>query len=292
MENKKLFYQESMIVNRPGLILSFGICFILGFLLGYVYSIIQYIMPFTYFNFLFTIGLGLAVAIINKLLNHFTKNRNKKSRIRLVIFSAFTAYFFQWTAYIFIAVTGEIPSLSEFISNLNWIANPRNFFYAIVEINKVGMWSMFGGTFKGIALTLVWIIEAFIIFYIPITMIIKKKVYPFSELLDKWYPKYSLFQDFEYTSATQKLLENLQIDPIKTLEELGKGDGFRHVIVHIYYLPEEEHQYLTFEKVFVDSRNRGQTKTEILINNFKIDKKIADLIFEKFTYKKGKLDVL
>ncbi len=292
MENKNLFYQESLNVNRLGLVLSFGICLIFGFLLGYVYSIVQFIMPFVYFNFIFTICMGLAINIINKLLNHFTNNRNKKSRIILVLFSAFIVYFFQWAVYIYMASTGEIPSISEFLSNLYWIADPRNFFYAIVEINKVGMWGMFGGTFKGFALAIVWIFEASIIFSIPIMMIMKKKIYPFSELLGKWYPKYTFQKDFEYTSATQKLLENLEIDPIEALEKLGKGDGFRHIKIHIYYIPEEEMQYLTFEKVFIDARNRGQTKTEIIINNFAIDKKCADLILEKFPHKKGKLDVI
>jgi hypothetical protein len=292
MENKNLFYQESLNINRLGLILSFGICLILGFFLGYVYSIVQFIMPFVYFNFIFTVCMGLAISIMNKLLNHFTHNRNKKSRIILVIFSAFIAYFFQWAVYIFIASTGKIPSLNEFLNNLYWIAHPGNFFYAILEINKVGMWGMFGGTFKGIALGIVWIMEAFIIFYIPIMMIIKKKVYPFSELLGKWYPKYTLQKDFEYTSATQKLLENLEIDPIDALEKLGKGDGFRHIKVHIYYVPEEGQQFITFEKIFIDKRNRGQTKREILINNFAINKKCADLILEKFSHKKGKLEIL
>lgn len=292
MEDKNLYYQESMKINPIGLTLSYVVCLILGLFLGYVYTLITIFMPIIYVNFLLTFGFGLTLGVINRILIRLTHNRYKKSQLIQAFISGVLANYFQWTAYILYAYNGDIPSLSDYLSNVHWIVVPQNFFHAIAEINKVGLWSIFGITFNGFGLTVIWMLEALIIIALPIVAVYRTKIYPYSELLGKWYPKYTLFKDFEYISTSNKLLKDLQLDTLSVLQGLGKGTGHRHSKIHLFYHKKEEKQYLTFETIFVEGQGKGKLNSNILINNFTIDKRTADLILDKFEHNKETVDII
>jgi len=203
MNDSNLFYQESGQINILGLTLSFLICIPIALILGYAYSVVIMFIPLIYFNFLITVGLGLALGLIVRLIVRLTKNRNKKSKLILAFTLGLLTYYFQWTVFMLHAYDGEIPGFTYYLANLHWLINPMNLIDFIVKVNGVGFWSIIGAPVTGLALSLVWIIEAFFIISGPIVAIFKTKVYPYSELQNKWYPKYTLLKDFD--SARIKL---------------------------------------------------------------------------------------
>jgi len=292
MDNKELYYQESGQINPMKQNLSYAICIGLALLLGYLYSVLIIFIPFVYLNFLITVGYGLSLGLICKALVRFSHNRSKKNQIIQAVVIGLLTNYFQWTAYILYVYNGAIPNIELYFSNLNWIIIPKNFFIAIAEINRFGTWSIFGITLNGFGLTVIWIIEFLIIMAGPIVAIVQTKIYPYSELLEKWYHKYTLFNDFESISTVTQLIGELSSDPLKSIDSLGMGSGLRHTKVHLFYLKDEDKQYLTFEKIYIEGQGKGKKNSSIVINNFKINKSDAELILEKYENKRERIEVI
>lgn len=292
MDNKSLFYQESGKINFLGLLFSVIIYGLVAMILGYVYSALIAFIPFIYINFFITIGVGIALGFMVRLLVRITHNRNKRSKIILAIVFGLLFNFFQWIVYILNIANGELPDISYYLESFVWFANPKNFFGAIATINSVGAWAIFGTTFTGIPLALVWIIEAFIIIGLPVMAIYKTKTYPYSEFLNKWYPKYTLLKDFESVSTVNKMIRDLQKDPLKSIQDLKYGSGSRHTKIHVFYLKNEKYQYLTFENIFIEKRGEGKRHSEIIINNYRIDKRTAELIRDNFKNKRERIELI
>jgi hypothetical protein len=95
-----------------------------------------------------------------------------------------------------------------------------------------------------------------------------------------------LLKDFESVSTSNKLLSSFETDVLKTIQELRQGNGLRHSKIHVYYLPDEEKQYLSIEKVFIEGQGKGKKNTVNVIDNYKIDKAVAKSILESYENKK------
>ena len=291
MNTQNLYYQESGNVHIVRLTMAYAIFIALAMVLGYIYTLLSIFIPFVYLNFFITTGFGVVLGMLCRVLIRVSHARNKQSRVMLAVIVGLLANYFQWTAYISYAYNGEIPSVTEYLSNLSWIVMPKNFLAAIGEIYQYGTWSMFGATVKGLPLAIIWILEAVIIVGSPVLAILKTEVYPYSEVLLRWYPKYTLFNDFESIAAAGILTGQLREDPVKALEALGLGTGHRHAKVHLYYLKEEANQYLTFENVYIE-RGKDTKNREVVINNFAIDGATAERILETFQHKHERVDVV
>lgn len=292
MEDQELFYTESGKINLIKQSLSYGFCIVVALLLGYVYSTIIVFIPIVYFNFLVTVGFGIGLGLICRVLVRFSHNRSKRSQLIQAIIIGLLANYFQWTAYILFAYNGTIPGIELYFSNLHWIVIPKNFFAALSEINRIGTWSIFGITFKGFALTFIWIVEFLLIMAGPIVAIVKTKIYPYSELHQQWYHKYTLFKDFESLSAANNFINELASEPVKTIENLRKGSGLRHTKIHVFYLKDVEKQYLTFEDIFIEDRGKGKKHSSIIINNIMINKSSAKNILDTFENKRERIEVI
>lgn len=290
--NKELCYKESGNIDPFRLVISYLLGTGTTMILGYVYTVITIAIPIPYINFFLTAGLGLILGFIARFLIRFSHVRNKKQRIIFAIIIGILANYFQWTTYILYAYDGTIPDFTYYIHNLSWIVIPKNFIVALMEINRVGLWSIFGIIFNGFALALIWIAEALIIIAGPVVGILTTKEYPYSEINGKWYPKFTFFTDFSYLSAVNKFTQELINDPITAFENLGKGTGLRHTKIHLFYVEQENNQYLTFETIYIEGHGRGKKNSTIVINNFKIEKGVADRLKEKYQMKRERIDVL
>lgn len=289
MQPKDIFYKESGIINPLGFSLGSLILLVSALLLGYVYNVVIVVIPLVYLNVLITAGLGLVSGFILRFCIRISSNRNRKSQIiQAVVFGVFILYF-QWLAYVLYAFEAAIPSPGFYLLNLGLIFSPEGFFGTIAEINRQGLWSMFGVDIKGFAATAIWIAEALIIIAGPTIAVLTNKIYPFSELQNKWYPKFTLIADFESFAGSQTMIDDLQNNPTETLQKLGKGNGYRFTKAHLFYSKEELNQYLSLEKVLIDSK--GKKKGDILINNLRISKAQAEEILENFEAKRERLDI-
>jgi len=285
------YYQESLKVNSVGILFHLLSSLFFTMLLGYVYTLITVFVPIIYFNFLVTFGVGLVLGVANRVLARLTNNRNKRSRIVLSLTSGLMVCYFQWTTYIVYLYQGQFPTPMEFFLGNVWIFNPSDFVNAILEINRVGAWSIFGIQFKGFVLTGIWIIEASILIILPITAIRKTEIYPYSEFLEKWYPKYTLSNDLESISTINKFTNDLSMDAVTAINSLKLGDAFRHTKIHLFYLKDEEHQYLTVEQIFIDGRGSGKKNRTIIINNLEVPNKIGEKILQTFEHKFERVDI-
>ncbi len=289
MDTASLFYKESGNVNVARMVAVYFMSFLATFVLGLTYSILVEIIPIVYLSFLLTVGFGLALGFIARFFNRISHNRNKRSRLALAAFLGLVANFFQWTAYVAFAVNGGVPTLGEYFSIMSWIFSSQSFFGVIADINSVGLWSMFGVTVNGFVLTSIWIVEFLIILLGPIVAVYRTKPYPYSEVMNKWYPKLTLFNDFEHLATPVNLLNDLQQNPVQAIQNMEKGLAHRHTKVHLYYLEQEETQYLSFDKVTVESGEKKKKEVTPILYNFAISKQHANTISSLFESKVDKL---
>lgn len=289
---KNQYYQESgkISIIRFTLTTIFGVT--LALLLGYFYSIINYIIPFAFLRLFITIGLGIALGFIVKLIVRFSHNRNRKSQIIQAVSIGLIAYYSQWVTFLVILANDSIPSIMECAYNLPWMfVMPLDFFSFIGEINRSGLWYISDILINGFAYTAFWILESIIIIFIPILAAIKTKIYPYSEMNSRWYLEYTLEHDFASLATMKKTISQLTESPLEAIQDMGKGNGTRFSKVHIFYFENETQQYVTIDRTFIANKGNGKKKTEILINNFAISKSAADAIMSKFINRRERVSV-
>ena len=292
MNKKELFYKESGKINALRLLLAYLISLVLVFVLSYVYSVFSIFIPFIYVSVFITVGLGLTLGYLVKVLVRIAHIRSRRSRYILAIVLGLTANYFQWTSYLLYVIDDKIPSIIYFFENLAWIAVPSTFFAIIASINEVGLWEVFGIQFRGFELSLVWAVEALVIMVGPIIAVYSTKIYPFSEEFKVWYPKFTLRNDFESVATVIKLTRDLQNDPLKAIQILKMGNGIRYTKVHVYYMEHEENQYLTFERIFIEKRGKGKERSTLIVHNYIIDKTMAESILAAFEHKRERIIII
>jgi ribosomal protein L19 len=292
MLDKSLFYQESGKADALRLLLVYLVSLVIVLGLSYAYSVVSIFIPFIYVSFAITVILSITLGYLVKFLLRIAHIRGANNRYVLAIVIGVMANYFQWTTYLLYAIDDKIPSFVYFLENLAWIIVPSTFFSIIAAINEVGLWEVFGIQFQGFVLGLVWVIEALAIMAGPIVAVYTTQVYPFSEQFKRWYPKFTIRNHFQSIATVLKLTEDLQEDPLKTIQELKMGDGIRYTKIHVYYLEHEENQYLSFEKVFIDKRGEGKKRSTFIIHNFKISTPVAKSILDAFDYKRERIEVV
>jgi hypothetical protein len=292
MDNNTLFYKPSGQMSSNGSIFTILLNLLFAFIAGFLYSTIIYYNPFVYVNFLLTIGFGLSVGLLNRLMIRVGHNRNKKDQLILAGAGGFMALYIHWASFMLIIDYQGVPSLGNYFANVWYFINPVNFFHAMGVINKFGLWSIFGITFKGFGLALFWLFEAFIILFLSVSAVYKANILPYSEKFGMWYPKFTLYNDFQSVSAAKAVTEELAKTPYEFINNLAKGWGNRHAKIHIYYLKEELQQYLSIENIFMEGQGRGKTNKTMMISNFRISNETAKKILENYKHKKERIDLI
>ena len=201
---KYIEYEPQSISNPVNIISATIVGSILSFFYGWFYSL-STLIPIIYFKILITIGFGFAISYTVILLSKVFQIKDKKSMLIIVFFVAIIAYYSHWIAFIIQTYEDGFPSFKTYFKY--WI-NPKGFFYNIAEINKYGTWGInFSGAINGFFLTGIWIIEALMIFLISILTIFKQTEKPFSEKLNKWYPKYIINEEFEPIYSSSRFIK-------------------------------------------------------------------------------------
>src|SRR5690606_19760549 len=102
------FYQESGNFNLMCLIVATVIIIPFTWILGYIYSIAIIIIPIVYLKNLCTIGLGIAIGMLCRILVRLTHSRPKKTYYVLAVIAGLFANYFQWTVLISYLYIGKI----------------------------------------------------------------------------------------------------------------------------------------------------------------------------------------
>jgi hypothetical protein len=292
-QNRQKFYEPSGKFDPIRQSLLYVICIGIALFFGYLYTVLICFIPIVYFNLFITVGFGIMLGVVCRLFVRFSHNRNRRSQLIQAVFFGILANYFQWTAYVLFLLEDSIPSFGFYFSNLDWILTSGHFGSILNGLYEYGGWSVFGVQINGLTLAIILISEFIIIAIVPIIGIIQTKVYPYSELQHKWYKKYTLVKDFESISLIDKLLRDLELNPIQAIESLNKGIAFRHAKIHLFYLEGETNHYLTFENIYYEGRGGATNKKgDIVINNFLISDDFAKEILEKFPNRRERIEVL
>lgn len=213
----------------------------------------------------------------------FCKNRSNKNLVYGTILSVSLFYISSWFTYLIIGIHGPFDyfNMTSEIFNISreyGLSNAFNFVY------HNGFHNIFGFPLTGIILIATWIIEAGIIFTIPIVAIRKHSLYPFSEKQLKYYKKETVLSHFGRVASEKLLVEKLNYSVIKTLEELlgGKSHkGYSKVTLHT--LPNESEHYLSVSNIFYDSKNRKSS--DLILRYYRIDTNTLEEIRKTFPTK-------
>ena len=206
--------------------------------------------------------------------------------------TAVLALYVAWAGYLVMLANDGPPPFGTYLSDLRWALLPANMIEFMKILYQEGSWQVSGVPFNGILLLIVWVFELGILAAIPIIQVYKLDAYPYSENLSKWYPKYTLRQDFGNIPSAQQFMQQLEQEPVAAIENLSTGDGWRSSKVHLYFLPEEQQQYLTVEKRLVEGRGKGKATILPVVTNLSIDRVTAERLLQHFPHRRERLEVI
>jgi len=281
-------------MNPLNLALGIILSILLSCILAYVYALAVNFIPIIYFNILITIFLGISISYLVRFIFRITKIRFQMSRIIIVIITVIAVTYFQWTFFLDLLTLDGYPSPKEYILLLDWIFDPGTFFGIIQEVNEYGTWGIGSNSnsVNGWMLTLIWIAEIGLTAFPSFKLLKENKIFPFSETYNKWYPKYTLNEDFKAIHSSNGILSKLNEDVVEALKELGIGQARKYSKVHIYYIPQEQYQYLSIETFFIKNGESSGEEKVIILDNYRISTSVTNEIKANFKMTKEKINVI
>lgn len=269
----------------PKLSIGFVITLLVGYGLGFVYGIVSGVMPVVYLSVVCTVIFGTALGYASIFANYFTKQLHKPSKYILAGISGLAAWYFSWVSYIIFINKDALTSISEaYFRDMLLVFQPGEVFRIMGEINAIGLWEIAGTAINGTSLAFMWAIEAVIIIAVPIILVHKQHDQPFSETQNSWYREFVLEKDFASVFGLPSFKEDLKLNPVECIENIGFGKANLYTQISIYYLAEEDTQYISLFNVRISSENKKE-KDEI-IHMMEISKQDAQFLMEKWKAKK------
>lgn len=266
-------------------ILGIAKAIIWTFLVSYIYGVVIAVSPLVYFNFFITLGFGMALGYGVRIISKLTSITSKSMSVKISFTSGILGVYFSWGVYILYFVSQD-TMFDAYFRDPFLVFNPYEVFQIILEMNVYGLWEIFGIPFKGWVLTIVWLMEAGIIITVSTLAVKNQPQSPFSLKKDKWYKKYILSKDFESIAMQEKFREDLAGNCIEVIDTLGNGLAYHFSMVSIFFLEEENKQYLSVENVRIDKNGKGKNATEV-IHLLAISTDEAKKLMDKYYGKKA-----
>lgn len=282
--NPKLYsasQQSLSILLIPALIC----CILLSYLVSFFYGMFIALSPLMYINFLITTAFGLSLGYGVRIISKLFKIQDKKVILSLSVVAAIFGIYFSWVAFALYFVA-DIGVIEAYFTQFLLVFQPLLLLDIMVEMNAQGLWQIFGIPFYGPILTIIWVIEAGIIIWMPFQLAFKQKHAPFSSTQNKWYKKHVLEKDFASIFRKNLFLEALQINCITAISELENGKATRFARISIFYLKGEKHQYLSVENVIRASNGKSENATDV-IHLLQINSMEARTLLETYRGKKA-----
>ncbi|MFY0601406.1 MAG: hypothetical protein JXR03_17155 [Cyclobacteriaceae bacterium] len=273
------FYKHSGKSSLPGFLIALGLGIFLAISLGFIYNSLIVLIPLIYINLFLCLGFGVLLGFSSIALGWIAKVRNTKQSLILSGIIGFIGFYFQWIAYFVFLDSGEL-TIQSYQDNFDLFYTPDLFIELILDVNKYGSWEMFGVVFKGFPLWGIWGIEALIIIGIPVLLINKQAISPFSENLRKWYRKHTLDNQFRNIATQLQFASDLMKDPQRTIETLSYGEPYRYSLISIYYLKDEQRQYLSAVNVHIG--RDGKSDRTSIVHLLELETPIAEELIKKY----------
>ena len=285
MNSNLKYYSPSSQTTSGLLIGAFLILFFLVYPLAIAYTVIVLVMPFAFVNGVITGLAAMTIVFCARSIGKLMKMRTPREFRNLVMFSVFIFWYFSWIIFSSIYIEG-------FSGGKNWILHSDLFFRPdllakVIAANyEVGLRIIFGANFNNWQLVLVWVIEVAILFFVSYFLIKRKLIPPFSNRLNKWYPKYNLRQYFEYVVTANQFKIDIESHYMNAINALGKGMAHRYGQVSIYYLKDDADAYLSFTNISIEGHGTGKRNENTIIHTLRISPYDAATLMEKYKTEK------
>jgi hypothetical protein len=264
---KSLYYKPSnkfSILSFLGLFLGSALA---GIILSIPYLWGVRMIPYTKITILLAVLLGGVLGWIGNLLIGAFKVRNRPLAILAVLLGILVYTYFKWSSYVSFQYS-ESSSYIELLLPL--MLNPVALWDGIMEINKLGTWSLNDNneTVKGIMLTLVWAGEFLIIAGIQIGLMLERPTEPFIESENKWAVKNEAVVCMRHFSP-KEMKTAIEQDPSVMLQYVDVPavvSSINHVRIDHYHSSDYSENYITVKEIEIKN---GKP------NEYKVIKKLA-----------------
>lgn len=201
------YYRHSGKAPLAGLLAGLGGGLLIGIGLAFAYSYIIVYLPFVYLRALATIGYAFALAAGVGFGLKTGKIRN--APVALLVTGVVTAisFYFIWGIWVFALLQ---RADNEDATLLGVLTSPFILWEVIHKINETGAWGFRGTPISGLSLWVVWIVEAAIIFSIPLLGGWGLVSAPFCETCDRWTEEENAVREFNRVAPPAELKEILR----------------------------------------------------------------------------------
>ncbi|UKN02622.1 hypothetical protein K6119_03735 [Paracrocinitomix mangrovi] len=266
------YYQPSGKSDITSVFFFVGLCLLI-IPFAFIYSLAIWYIPFPYINYFITAGFGLLVGLgVNYLVLKFGKVRNVKTSILYASLAGIFAWYAQWafyadfllhtTNYVGNSTFGMAVTSPNLLRGIGQIFRPGEIFTIMGVLYTYGSWGIFGITFTGLPLALIWIGELGIIIATSISLVTKTSKKPFCEFTNKWFKEQKI-GPFEYIYDKPAFRNKLEQGDTDSFDELvyTKNDGKNHVLFNLFQSPQGEN-YLAVTNIRVSINNGRMKKSE------------------------------
>lgn len=275
MNNTSPYYKESGAVGLKGIIFMALGGLIAGLILGAIYAYAIFYIPFIYISFLLTIGFGVGVGFAVGKAATFGQVRNGLAVIVAGAIAGIVASYFGWVFWIHAASEQTLLSFS-----------PGLIFENMASIAEFGAWSIFGWTPSGIALYVIWTIEALIILVASVIFALAGfGREPFCEGCNNWTKSEVISSSLEIIENPTEFVTALEGGDLTPLTNLALTDPSEHLRTKVELIScsrcEESH-FATVEIITVEVDDKGEAdeNEHTIIENLILDDKGYDKLIK------------
>ncbi len=288
-------YSSSGKISPLSILIFIGVVLIIIPLLATLYAYAIWYIPIPYINFFITAAFGIAVGwIINLLVVKYGKVRSGKIASLFAILGAIMAIYFHWAVWIDLAynISGSLGgedmgvavsniSISETIS---LALSPSSLMEIMGSINENGLWGFGETPVRGTFLTIIWVIEALIIFLLAWMSGIGQASKPFCEESNQWFGETKL-SPFDLNIQLQELLDALSSGTVEAFQGLQKSTNPKENSHYDFtlYQNETNENYLTLKTQVakVDKDGKVSMDETVFGENIGISEELSNLLMSK-----------
>ena len=221
-------------------------------ILAYLYSYAVYYIPFVYLNFFLTLGLGLLVGGATGIGGMLGKSRSGLLGALGGVVTGVFAVYFSWVVYVHIVFEGDV-----------WVFEPAPLFDAVLRIAEEGVWQIRSIRPTGIALYIVWTIEALIIVGGAGFLGAGMAMQPFCEACGRWVDDEKKIRPLSALRNPGALKRQLEAGDMSQLRELTAGQADQiHSVVQFKACPDcSQFRLISVQAVSVKKDNKGKIET-------------------------------
>ncbi len=271
-----VYYKHSGAIGWTGPIYMVIFGTVVTLVLSIIYGYAIYNIPFIYLNFFITLFYGAIVGYTISFAGELGKVRNMGILVLFGFVFGLLAEYAGWVSWISAAI-GEFAILTIFFS-------PGVILYIIQVGAEEGIWSIFGWTPTGLALYIIWGIEAIMVVGAVVLTAIGSLIFtPFCERCNRRVEQketISLLEPITNPNELKAQLEQGNYTSLNVLKRVEAGSKLNTELELSQCPTCQQFHLLTVKSVTikVDSKGEGETERNNIVKNLLLDTNTYEII--------------